>query len=156
MNSRSHIVPTLLAMAPLLAMQPSMAATAPNPSADAVIRALADQTVREIVRKDMVAVYAATSPKLKAAYSREVLIGALAGMQKSFGNIKQYRYHNTEHGMRGVKDEWIRVVTYRYHVKTDRFDDGTYLRVEVTNEQGRYYIAGCAMERVLLKIPGRS
>ena len=154
MNPARHIFSTLLAMAPLLAMPPSMAATAPNPSADAAIRALADQAVREIVRKDMAAVYAATSPKLKAAYSREILIGALEIMQKGFGNIKEYRYHNTEHGVRGVKGEWIRTVSYRYHVKTDRFDEGTYLRVEVTKEQGRYYIAGCGMERVLLRIPG--
>lgn len=150
MKSPWTILPALLATAPALA------ATAPNPSADAAIRAMADQAVREIVRKDMEAVYAATSPKLKAAYSREELIGALAGMQKAYGNIKEYRYHNTEHGLRGVKNEWIRIVTYRYQVKTDRFGKGTYLRVEVTSEQGRYYIAGCVMERVLLKIPGKS
>lgn len=150
MTSPWHFVPALLATAPLLAM----ASTAPNPSADAAIRALADQAVREIVRKDMAAVYAATSPKLKAAYSRDTLIGALQAMQKSFGNIQEVRYHNTEQGMRGVKGEWIRIVAYRYHVRTDRFDSGTYLRVEVTKEQGRFYIAGCGMERVLLKIPG--
>ncbi|WP_051933556.1 hypothetical protein [Massilia sp. BSC265] len=151
MKSRWHIVPKLLATAPLLAMPQVMASAAPNPSADAAIRALADQAAGKIVHKDMAAVYAAMSPKLKAAYSREVLIGSLQVMQKGFGNIKEYRYHNTEHGVRGVKGEWLRIVTYRYHVKTDRFDKGTYLRVEVTQEQGRYYIAGCSMERVLIK-----
>lgn len=145
----------LLVAATLFAVPPTVASSAVDQPADAVIRALADQTAAQLVRNELEAVYSAMSPKLKAAYSHDELVKPVGSMQNFFGHIASYDFETINYGKRGVGGEWIRIATYWYHAKTDKYPDNTYLKVEITQEQGRYYVAGYSMERVLLggKLP---
>lgn len=138
-----------------LLMPPAFGAESSPKAADAVLRALADQTATQLVQNDLEAVYASMSPKLKLAYSHDELLKPASGMQTVFGHIQARDFETINYGKRGVGSEWIRIVMYWYHVKTDKYPDKTYLKIEVTQEQGRYYIAGYSMERVLLggKLP---
>jgi hypothetical protein len=155
MHPRWNFAVKLFAVAPLLAVQPTFALESSGKVANIAIRALADETARQLVQNELDAVYASMSPKIKSAYSRDELVKPARGMQKIFGRIKSYDFEATTYGKRGVRSDWIKIVTYWYHAKTDKHPDKTYLKVEVTQEQGRFYIAGYSMERVLLggKLP---
>lgn len=154
MHSLWNSAAKLLIVMPLL-LQPAGGAETSPKAADVVLRELADQTANQLVQNDLDAVYASMSPKLKLAYSRDELLNPASGMQTVFGHIQSRDFEAINYGKRGVGGEWIRIVMYWYHVKTDKYPEKTYLKVEVTQEQGHYYIAGYSMERVLLggKLP---
>ena len=143
------LLPLLLAAPGVLAQQAPAADAAA--AAEAVLRQLADDTAAQLVRNEQDAVYGALAPSVKAAYTRAQLIDPIAGMQRQFGRIGQYRFTHVTQGKRGVGGKWIPIVMYWYAAQTDKHANGTYLKVDVTKEQGRYYVSGYAMERVLLK-----
>lgn len=80
------------------------------------------------------------SPKLKLVYSRDELLKPASLIQRIFGSIESYDFEAINYGKRGVGNEGIRIVTYWYHAKTNKQLNKTYLKVEVTQEQGKYRI----------------
>jgi len=145
----------LLIATSVLIVQPAFALDSSGKDANVKLRTLADQTAKHLVQNELDAVYTSMAPKLKQVYSRDELIKPASSMQRIFGNIESYDFEAINYGKRGVGNEWIRIVTYWYHAKTNKHPNKTYLKVEVTQEQGKYYVAGYSMERVLLggKLP---
>ena len=140
----------LLVVTPLLTVQPTFAFESLGKVVDVAILALADQTAKHLAQNELDGVYASMSPKLKLVYSRDELVKPAWGMQRIFGRIESFDFEAINYGKRGIGNEWIRIATYWYHAKTGKCPNRTYLKVEVKNEQGRYYGAGYSMERVLL------
>jgi hypothetical protein len=155
MQLHSNFATKLLVAATMLTAQPAFAIDSSGNNENVELRALADQTARHLAQNEPDAVYASMSPKLKLVYSRDELIKPASSMQRTFGNIESYDFEAINYGKRGVGNEWIRIITYWYHAKTNKYPNKTYLKVEVTQEQGKYYVAGYSIERVLLggKLP---
>jgi hypothetical protein len=155
MQLHSNFATRLFVAAFMLTVQPAFALDSSGKDANVELRTLADQTARHLAQNELDAVYASMSPKLQLVYSHDELIKPASTMQRIFGSIESYDFEAINYGKRGVGNEWIRIVTYWYHAKTKKHPNKTYLKVEVTQEQGQYYVAGYSMERVLLggKLP---
>jgi hypothetical protein len=155
MQLHSNFAKKLLVAASMLTAQPTFAHNPSGTDANVELRTLADQTARNLAKNELDAVYASISPKIKLVYSRDELLKPASLMQIIFGSIESYDFEAINYGKRGVGNEWIRIVTYWYHAKTNKHPNKTYLKVEVTQEKGKYYVAGYSMERVLLggKLP---
>lgn len=113
------------------------------------VRSFADGMAQQIVAGKDVAVYEALSPKVRAAYTREELITPLSQIRKMNGPLEAYEYKRTSQGKRGVGAEWIRQVRITYALQTARYPKGRYLNVDVTLENGRYWLAGYSVEHLI-------
>lgn len=156
MAARGMLLAALLpASAQGVAQQAAPATPAPAAATQKkpdLVRALADRMAAEIVRKNGAAIYENMSPKLKKAYTRDQLIAPVAGMQAVYGDIQSYAYKSTTLGKRGVNGEWIRTLQFWYAVVTSTNPSKVHLRVEITRENERYYLAGYALEKSLIGV----
>lgn len=139
----------LLVAVALLTVQPTPASESSSSAADATIRALADQTARQLTHGELDAVYTSMSPKAKIAYSHNELVEPISNIKKTFGRIESYDFKAVTYGKRKVGHEWMRTVTYWYHAKTEKNSDNVYIQVEVTTEEGRFYVAGYSVVQVV-------
>lgn len=113
------------------------------------VRSFADAMAQQIVADKEGAVYESLSPKIRGVYTREELIAPLSQIRKMNGRLQAYEYKRTSQGKRGVGAEWIRQVRCTYAVRTARYSEGRYLNVDVTLENGRYWLAGYSVEHVI-------
>lgn len=117
-------------------------------------RQLADLVAEQMREKDVAAIYAEYSPKVKRAYTRTELLSPVTEMQDVFGSITSYSFKASEYGYRLVSGEWIKTVTYWYPVRTEKYPKGRYLKVEITYEENKFYLSGYSMAYFLTeKIP---
>lgn len=126
-----------------------MVALGAQAAVDDPLRHFADTMARQIVAGKDVAVYEALSPKVRRAYTREELINPLALIRQTDGALQAFEYLRTSQGKRGVGAEWIKQVRFTYAVQTARYAKGRYLNVDVTLENGRYWLAGYSVEHVI-------
>lgn len=113
------------------------------------MRSFADAMAQQIVDARDAVVYEAISPKVRQAYTREQLIAPLKLIRETNGALQSYEYKRTSQGKRSVGAEWIRQVRFTYAVPTARYPKGRYLNVDVTQENGRYWLAGYSVEHLL-------
>ncbi|KAB0324827.1 hypothetical protein LSO07_14140 [Janthinobacterium sp. PLB04] len=92
----------LLVVTPLLTVQPTFAFESSGKVADVAIRALADQTAKQLAQNELDGVYASMSPKLKSVYSRDEWVKPAWGMQRIFGCIESFDFEAINYGKRGV------------------------------------------------------
>ncbi|MYM35175.1 hypothetical protein GTP38_12625 [Duganella sp. FT94W] len=118
-------------------------------AAEDPVRSFADAMAQQIVDARDAVVYEAISPKVRQAYTREQLIAPLKLIRETNGALQAYEYKRTSQGKRGVGEEWIRQVRFTYAVQTARYPKGRYLNVDVTQENGRYWLAGYSVEHLL-------
>jgi hypothetical protein len=132
----------------LLVLLSTALASAQSPSQDPV-RSLADIVAGHVATNNADAVYKEMSPKVKKAYTRDELVTPLALMRAAYGNIVSYQLKATQPGKRLVAGEWLSTVTYWYPVVTDKYPTGRFLKVEITAEGGRFYLAGYSVIQFL-------
>jgi len=117
------------------------------------VRQLSDTVAEQIKVSNTNAIYEEFSPKLKTAYSRDELLSPVKKIQSSFGNIIDSSFSAAQGGMRQVSNEWIKTVIFWYRVKTDRYPDGYYLKVEITYAENKFYLAGYSMVKFYGSVP---
>lgn len=129
----------LLVLAAVLHSALAHAQRTPDP-----VRDLANMVACQIADGKVDAIYSEMSPKLKRAYSQDELVAPLAVARKMYGRIVGYSFKVdfAQAGARLVGREWMRTVTYWYPIQTDKYPDGYWMKVDVTKEDGRLYLAG--------------
>ena len=135
-------------VATLLVLFPAALANAQSPSQDAV-RNLSDIVAGHVASNNADAVYEAMVPKVKKVYTRDELVAPLALMRAAYGKLVSYKFKAIQPGQRLVAGEWLRTVTYWYPVVTEKYPTGLFLKVEITSEGGRFYLAGYSVIQFL-------
>lgn len=147
MRSFRALSADLLFVATAVTAPPTLALDPTGCAADARIRAFADQAATQLTHGEYDAVYASMSPKLKLAYPRDALMEPASNMNKTFGRIESYDFRVTGFGMREIGNESLRTATYWYQIKTSNKVDDIYLQVDITKDNGWYYVAGYSLTR---------
>ncbi len=117
--------------------------------ADDQVRKFADQIAELIVEAQDEQVYGAIAPTIKRAYSHRELTQPLVLIRNMNGSLQAYEFKSQSFGKRGVGGAWIKQVRFVYAIKTARHPKGRYLNVDVTFEEGKYWLAGYSVERFL-------
>lgn len=110
-------------------------------------RAYADLMARAIVANDGKSLYDNFAPIMRSNYGQADLLNPLKQIYEIFGNISKYEYRNATVGEQPVGARTIRTVTCWYAAATTKFSTGPFLKVVVTYDQGRFYLAGYSVVR---------
>lgn len=110
-------------------------------------RAYADSMARAVAANDGQTPYENFAPVMRGSYSRAELLGALKRIREMFGDISQYEYRNATVGAQSVSGRMIRTATCWYEATTTKFATGAFLKVSVTYDHGRFYLAGYSVDR---------
>ena len=137
-------------VAPIIAFLPSIAAVAQ--SSDPA-KTYADSMVRVIVAADRDGLYANFAPAMKRVYSRDDLLGPLEKSKDIFGSISHPEYRAATVGKRTAGLTIIRIATCWYAVETTNYPLSVFVDVDVTFDEGRYFVAGYRIERFTNGIP---
>ena len=121
--------------------------TALGQSQNDPVRAYADSMARAIVASDKQTIYDNFAPVMRSAYSREELLTPLKTIRGMFGDISHYEYRSATVGGQLVAGRTIRTATCWYAATTTKLSAGAFLKVAVTYDQGRFYLAGYSVDR---------
>jgi hypothetical protein len=110
-------------------------------------RAYADSMARAVVANDGETLYGNFAPVMRNTYTRAELLNPLKQIRATFGSISTYEYRNTTVGGQVVAGSTIRSGTCWYAATTTKFPMGSFLKVTVTYDRGRYYLAGYSVDR---------
>lgn len=131
----------LLLMSCIACSMASFAQTSSDP-----VRVYAESMARLIVADDASAVFDNFAPIMRSAYSRAELLGPLKRIREQFGEISSFEYRTATAGGMLVGGHTLRTVTCWYAAATKKFPTGPFLKIEVTYDQGRFYLAGYSVE----------
>jgi hypothetical protein len=112
-------------------------------------RLYADSMARAIVANDEQKLYDNFAPIMRNTYSRAELLNPLKRSREIFGDISRYEYRNATVGGELVGGRTIRTATCWYAATTTKFSTGPFLKVAVTYDHGRFYLAGYSVERFI-------
>lgn len=110
-------------------------------------RVYADSMARAIVASDQQTIYDNFAPIMRSAYSREELLTPLKVIREMFGDISHYEYRNATVGGQLVAGRMIRTATCWYAATTTKLSTGAFLKVAVTYDHARFYLAGYSVDR---------
>ena len=111
------------------------------------VRIYADSMARAIVANDAQTLYDNFAPIMRKTYSREELMNPLQRIRELFGGISKYENRNATVGGQVVAGRTIRTATCWYAAATTKYSTGPFLKVAVTYDNGRFYLAAYSVDR---------
>jgi len=120
----------------------SKASMQSKPVANKQERQFADSIAKAMMEKRRAFIGQNLSPMLLKAYGDEANLHALSTIQTTYGDIRGFQFENTTTGSRPIADQSLPFVIYWYSVVTSTHPTGRYMKVQVSKESGRYYVAG--------------
>ncbi|HZD76466.1 MAG TPA: hypothetical protein VE218_05640, partial [Acidobacteriaceae bacterium] len=111
------------------------------------VRVYANSMARAVTANDGQSLYENFAPVMRSAYSQAELLGALRHIREMFGGISHYEYRNATVGGQLVAGRMIRTATCWYEATTTKSATGAFLKVAVTYDHGRFYLAGYSVDR---------
>ena len=106
------------------------------------VRAFADSAADLILKDQRDSLYELFAPSLRQAYDRKELLAPMELIQTMYGRLLSHEFRTLSQGWREVSGRRIKIVQYAYAVATSRYPTGRFMNVQVTYEEGRFYLAG--------------
>jgi hypothetical protein len=107
----------------------------------------ADSMAKAVVAEDEDALFNNFASVMRSTYSRADLLNPLTRIRNTFGSISKFEYRNATVGGRLVAGRTIRTATCWYSATTTKFPTGAFLKIEVTYDEGRFFLAGYSVDR---------
>jgi hypothetical protein len=77
----------------------------------------------------------------------------LDAIQAAYGDVLSYRFKSTTSGTRMVNGKSLPFAIHWYAVATSQYPTGRYMKVQVSTESGRYYLAGYEVLQFMDEVP---
>lgn len=119
----------------------NMVAHAQAESTDRV-RAFADSAADLILKDQCDSLYEQFAPSIRQAYDRKELLASMELVQTMHGKLLSHEFRTLSQGWREVSGKRIKIAQYTYAVATSRYPTGRFMNIQVTYEDGRFYLAG--------------
>jgi len=120
-------------------------------------RAFADSMAKAMSAKKYDVVYANMSPKVRERFDAVSNVSSLNKIHGIYGDILKTRYKSTTHGTATVSgtvsDTVLLVAIYWYAVETSLFPTGRFMKLQVSRENGRYFLASYEVLQFMGEIP---